>query len=275
MRGPLVARCAPVMRRALAKRRPLMTRRVAAMQRPFATRRPRAMRCALAAATALLAASLAAAPAPDPAVEALQREVARLRRERALSTGKGFYLRLDAASGRLALMLQGITLDDYAARGLEIGVPEVLFFDRPPGAGWDTRPISKGRLEPERQRDRLELIAPTPSPSSAPAAAATPKPPPAPKSAEESYSVPSPYRIVFAEGVSLEVRSRDGGRNRGVLRRLGDALGLRLSDLGSALGLGARERVRLRLTLAAEDAASLYRSLPPDVDLVVAGLEKR
>ena len=52
-------------------------------------------------------------------------------------------------------------------------------------------------------------------------------------------------------------------------------IGLRLSDLGTALGLGSKDRVRLRVTLEAEDAASLYRSLPPDVDLVVAGLEPR
>ena len=47
--------------------------------------------------------------------------------------------------------------------------------------------------------------------------------------------------------------------------------GLRLSDLGSALGLGSKDRVRLRVTLEADDAASLYRSLPPDVGLVVIG----
>jgi hypothetical protein len=97
-----------------------------------------------------------------------------------------------------------------------------------------------------------------------------------PKSAEESYSVPSPYRIVFAEGVALEVRAKGhGGRNRSLFQRLADAVGLRLSDLGTALGLGAKERVRLRVTLEAEDAASLYRSLPPDVGLVVVGLPSR
>jgi hypothetical protein len=103
--------------------------------------------------------------------------------------------------------------------------------------------------------------------------AASPSPPPIPKSAEESYSVPSPYRIVFAEGVSLEVRAKGHGeRNRSIFRRFADALSLRVSDLGTALGFGAKERVRLRVTLDAEDAASLYRSLPPDVGLVVVGL---
>ena len=237
---------------------------------------------------AVLALGAAEAALPDksaePAPLALSREVAQLRLERELSAGKGFYLRLDAPRQRLALMLQGVTLDDYATSGLELGVPEVLFFDREPRADWDTAPISKGRLDPDRQRDRIEVTAPAPSPSapaaSGPAGGAgptpTPSPPPIPKSAEETVSVPSPYRIVFAEGVSLEVRtSGAGARNRSWLRRLVDAAGLRASDLGSALGLGSRDRVRLRVTLADEDAAALYRSLPPEVGLIVVGLAGR
>jgi hypothetical protein len=215
----------------------------------------------------------------DPTALALQREVAQMRRERELSAGKGFYLRLDAARQRLALMLQGVMLDDYGASGLELGVPEVLFVDRRPRSDWDLESISRGRLEPERQRDRVEIVAPTPSSAElrpAEAASPSPPPPPAPKSAEEAYSVPSPYRIVFGDGVSLEVRSRgEGRRNRTLLRRVVDAAGLRLSDLGSALGLGSKDRIRLRVTLEADDAASLYRSLPPDVGLIVVGLPPR
>jgi hypothetical protein len=239
---------------------------------------------ALALAPALAAAGAPAAPSPatasrqGAAASALEREVRQLRRERELSAGKGFYLRLDAARGRLALMLQGVVLDEYAASGLELGVPEVLFLDRRPRPGWDAEAISKGRLEPERQRDRAEIVAPPPAepgPGAADAAVA-PSPPRVPKSAEEAYSVPSPYRVVFAEGVSLEVRaSGDGRRNRSLGRRLADAARLRLADLGSALGLGSRDRIRLRVRLEAEDAASLYRSLPPDVELVVVGLAAR
>ena len=234
-------------------------------------------------ALALGAASAPAGPetvrALEPGARALQREVAQMRRERELSAGKDFYLRLDAARRRLALMLQGVTLDDYGASGLELGVPEVLFVDRRPRSDWDLESISKGRLEPERQRDRVEIVAPTPSSAElrpAEGASPSPSPPPAPKSAEEAYSVPSPYRIVFGEGVSLEVRSRgEGRRNRTLLRRVVDAAGLRLSDLGSALGLGSKDRIRLRVTLEADDAASLYRSLPPDVGLIVVGLPPR
>ena len=174
-------------------------------------------------------------------------------------------------------MLQGVTLDEYAASGVAWGVPEVFFVDRKPAADWDAAAFSKGRLEPARERDRLEVLAPPVATAAGPGPeAASPSPPPPPKSAEESYSVPSPYRIVFAENVSLEVRSKgEGGRNRSAWRRLADAVSLRVSDLGTALGLGATERVRLRVTLEAEDAASLYRSLPPDVRLVVVGLPER
>jgi hypothetical protein len=236
-------------------------------------------------AAALIAATGHAAPADpgkpdDPETARLRAQVERLRTERDLASGKGFYLRLDASRQRLALMLQGVALDDYAASALEWGVPEVLFVNRAPGADWDAAGFSKGRLEPERERDRIEVVAPAPVPSAAPGGgttstelAASPSPPPIPKSAEESYSVPSPYRIVFAEGVSLEVRAKGHGeRNRSIFRRFADALSLRVSDLGTALGFGAKERVRLRVTLDAEDAASLYRSLPPDVGLVVVGL---
>jgi hypothetical protein len=231
---------------------------------------------AVALGTAALGAPLraATAKASDPQAARLRRQIERLRHERDLSSGRGFYLRLDAGSRRLALMLEGVALDEYAVAGLEWGVPEVLFVPRRPAADWDTEAYSKGRLAPERERDRIEIFAPLPAAEASPGAQpASPPPPPVPKSAAETYSVPSPYRVFFAEGVSLEVLAKgQGGRNRSLLRRAADVLGRRFSDLGSALGLGSRERVRLRVTLDAEDAASLYRSLPPDVALLVVGL---
>ena len=52
--------------------------------------------------------------------------------------------------------------------------------------------------------------------------------------------MPSRYRILFAEGPTLEVTAEDGGRNRGLLQRAGDAVALRADDLVSAFR--ARER---------------------------------
>jgi len=115
------------------------------------------------------------------------------------------------------------------------------------------------------------VVAPAPSPSGD-EAALEPSPPAVPPTAEEAYSVPSRYRILFAGGVTVEVTARGGGRNRGLLRRGLDAVVLRLADLHDALRSSEEGRVRVRLRLAAEDAAALYRALPPDVGLVVVGL---
>jgi hypothetical protein len=222
-----------------------------------------------------LAAVLALAAAPslfsaDREAGALRRRNEQLRHERDLASGKEFYLRLVAERGRLALMLGGVVLDDYAVVTLERGVPEVLFVARHPREGWDLVALSHGRLDPERERDRIEIQAPPV------VEGASPPPPPIPSAAEESYSVPSTYRVVFAEGVSLGVCSRGlGGRNRSVFQRVGDFVALHWADWRSALGLGSRERIRLRVTLDPGDAAALYRSLPPDVRFLVVGLPPR
>jgi len=223
----------------------------------------------------LLAAVLALAAAPPPLsadaeADTLRRGNEQLRRERELATGGEFYLRLDAGKGRLSLMLGGVVLDDYRADDLERGVPEVFFVDRRPPSGWDLVAFSRGRLEPERERDRIEIQAPPV------VEGASPPPPPIPTTAEDSYSVPSPYRILFSEGVSLEVRSKGaGGRNRSAVRRLADLLALRWADWRSALLRRSGDRVRLRVTLDPNDAAALYRSLPPEVRFLVVGLPAR
>jgi hypothetical protein len=207
------------------------------------------------------------AASTDPRLRAPRREVAVLESEAALARSGTFYLRLDVPASRLGLMLDGVALAQYEFSSLEQGVPQVAFVERKPRPGWDERAFTHARLEPARERDRIEIDA------GRTADGASPPPPPVPKTAEESYSVPSTYRVVFAEGVSLEVLTPGmGGRNRSLLQRLGDAFFAGLSDRLTAVRRGAGERVRLRLTLSAEHAASLYRSLPPDAALVVVGL---
>jgi len=201
---------------------------------------------------------------------ALRREAALLKTQTTLASGERFYLRLDARTRRLALMLKGVVLDEYAVVALQQAVPQVVFFERRPQKDWDLRAISGGRLEPPREQDRIFIQAPKPV-----AGASSPPstPPPIPRTAEEAYSVPSSFRVVFAEGPSLEVRTTGGGgRNRSLFRRLADRIARGLSDRAAALRRGASERVRLRVTLSPDDAASLYRSLPPDVGLIVIGL---
>ena len=139
-----------------------------------------------------------------------------------LAAGGAFYLRLDAGQRRLSLMLAG-----RRARRLRGGRRSSGACRRccswtggRPRAGTSCA-FSKGRLEPERERDRDRgRGAGAAGRLGAGASPLAVRADPVPKSAEESYSVPSPYRIVFAEGVSLEVRSKGaGGRNRSAVRR--------------------------------------------------------
>jgi len=241
-----------------------------------------AARLAVLVASGSAAAALSQpAPSPDPALDPLRRETAFLRRELELASGGSFYLRLDAGRGRLALMLGGVVLHEYPLESVELGVPRVAFMRRRPPAGWDVRAFSTGGLEPERERDRLEVVAPTPvqgtggGADEGAGASASPTLPSIPKTAEESYSVPARYRVLFAEGGSLEIRGAGAARNRTLLQRASDALSLAAADWQAALAQGAAERVRLRVRMTGDDAAALYRSLPPGVGLLVVGLPPR
>jgi hypothetical protein len=214
----------------------------------------------------------AGGPAPESSARReIEREAARLREEVALAQGRDFYLKLDARTKRLSLVLRGVPLLEVVVDEFEMGRAQVFFRERTLPTDWDLRTYGGGRLDPPRDRDRLEVVAPAPSPTGD-EAAVDPSPPALPPTAEEAYSVPSRYRIVFAGGVSVEVTAKAGGRNRGALRRAADALGLYLRDLGAALRVPGAAPVRIRLRMSAEDAAALYRSLPPDVALLVAGL---
>jgi hypothetical protein len=211
---------------------------------------------------------------PDALLQALERETASRQSEQDLAQGKAFYLRLDARRGQLALMLEGVALEELPLDSLETAVPRLFFWSRPPPRDWELRSYTGGRLDPERGHDRVEVVAPAPSPTGD-EAAVEPSPPLIPPTAEEAYSVPARYRILFAEGPTLEVTAEDGGRNRGLLRRTGDAVVLGADDLVSAFRAREAGRVRLRLRLSADDAAHLYRALPPEVGLVVVGLAPR
>lgn len=227
---------------------------------------------ALLAAASLAGAASGGPPRPDAADEAacarLGHANAQLRQEVALSAKREFYLRLDVGRGALALVLRGVVLGEHPLKRLERGEPRVAFLRRGVPEGFDVRPLSGGRLEPPRERDRVEVVVPEAPPDAARPGAETPSsPPPIPATAEESYSVPSRYRIEFAQGVTLEIRSPGGARNRGLLQRAADAASLWAQDRLEALR--RKGRVRVRVELAAEDAARLYRSLPSPVGLVI------
>lgn len=225
------------------------------MRRPLCQFRPGGARLA-----AVLVLAAVAAPSPARGEERVQ--VERLRAELALARSGGFYLRLEPAGRTLGLVLNGVVLERFPALAIERGTTRVAFRSRPALDGWDRRGYAGGRLEPARERDRLEITAP--SEGDAPVA------PPLPPTAEESVSVPERWRVVFAEGLILEVTSEGGARNRSALRRAADAWRLFWADRASALAPQTRERVWLRLRLSAGDAAALYRSLPPEVGFVIA-----
>ncbi len=150
-------------------------------------------------------------------------------------------------------------------------MPRVAFWRRTPPPDWPSRVYRGGRLSPARERDRVEIVAPAPSPAGdVPAVEASP--PAVPLAAEESYSVPARYRILFEPGLALEVVARDGGRNRSLWQRSADTLRIRAAGLRNALSGNPAERVRLRVALEAGDAAALFRALPPDVGLVLMGM---
>ena len=104
--------------------------------------------------------------------------------------------------------------------------------------------------------------------------AAEPEPPPVPPTPEEMYPVPSRYQVRFDEGRSIEVRPLDADRQAGRLARLRAWWGAKWHDVVAALFGRERDGVRLRIVLNPKDAASLYRSLPPAVRLIILSQDR-
>jgi hypothetical protein len=206
----------------------------------------------------------AAASGPLDDLARLQRGVALLQRQVDLAAGKDFYLVLDPTGSKLTLMLKGATLQHFAVRGLQVGYPRVAWL-----ASRDPRHVqstvwSGGELDPPRQIDRLVIQAAPPGKEGE-----EPPAPPIPPTPEELYPVPSRYYIRFAEGLSMEVRPREGDTTVGWWPRLRAASAGKWRDAMSALRRQDRDAIRVRLVLDPKDAQSLYRSLPPSVRLLV------
>jgi hypothetical protein len=224
-----------------------------------------------AGATALSAAACATQE-PPPGPTTLLAQAARLDRgnrlllqQVALADGKEFYLVLDPGASRLTLMLSGAELQRYPVAALQVGRPRVAWFTRRDPRPWEDVVWSHGELDPPRQIDRLVIQAPPPGQD-----AAEPEAPPVPPTPEEMYPVPSRYQVRFDEGRSIEVRPLDADRQAGRLARLRASLGAGWHDALAAAFGSDRDGVRLRIVLDPKDAASLYRSLPPAVRLIIS-----
>ena len=81
--------------------------------------------------------------------------------------------------------------------------------------------------------------------------------------------MPGRYHIRYAGGLSVEVRPREADQSVGFVSRFTAALHVWWPDFRAALRKTPEDAVRLRLVMRPEDAASLYRALPPDTRLLV------
>jgi hypothetical protein len=203
-------------------------------------------------------------PGGDNRLAQLQRDNSFLQRQVELAEGKDFYLVLDPAASNLTLMLNGAELQRYPVLGLLVGQPRVSWFSRRDARPWQDVVWAHGELDPPRQLDRLVIQAAPPSKD-----APEPEAPVVPPTPEEKYPVPSRYHVRFEEGRSIEVRPMDADSQAGRLARLRAWWSAKWNDEIAAVFHRDRDRVRLRLVLNPKDAASLYRSLPPMVRLVI------
>jgi hypothetical protein len=187
-----------------------------------------------------------------------------LEKRAALASCDSFYLLLDLENSRLVLKLQGAVLRDYKYEALEVGEPRVVFRPRHLAGEWQGRIWSAGKLVPARERERTEIVPPD---STAAADSTQPfKLPPLP---EEIYRVPGRYHVRYAGGLSLEVRPQELDASVKKSSRLRTSLASWYHDLREALEKEPEDTIRLRLVLRPEDAASLYRALPPDTQLLI------
>ncbi|MFH1144189.1 MAG: hypothetical protein V1774_06570 [Candidatus Eisenbacteria bacterium] len=184
-----------------------------------------------------------------------------LRQELELAKGTDFYLVLDSGRNVLRFMLSGVTLKEYALLDLAIGIRRSPFREAPP-SDFLQPPGTGGSLDPPRDRDRFELVV-------APGGTSEPPPEvPVPPPAEELYLIPTRYWIRFDTGIALEVRSAEPGR-RGWKEMLTAGIWEPLRNAFADLWHPPRDKVRVRLDLERDDAADLYRVLPPATKLLV------
>lgn len=207
-----------------------------------------------------------AAPAADAKTQIaqLQRANSRLQRQIDLASGKEFYLVLDPAAGDITLMLSGAELQRYTVLGLTVGQPRVAWMSRPDRTPWQDVVWAHGELDPPRQIDRLVVQAAPPGKEGA--EDATAQVPPTP---EEMYPIPSRYHVRFDDGLSIEIRPLESDTQAGRWAKLRAWLGAKWHDAKEAAFDRDRDAVRLRVALEPKAAASLYRSLPPAVRLII------
>ena len=201
-------------------------------------------------------------PAADPAAEARQlaRQNDAREQELALAESQAFYLVVRPDEGRARLGLEGATLQEYTVSGLSVGRPRVAFWPRASAGAWEGQIWANGHLDPPRDIRRPAL-----SISGADSTSASLVPP----TPEEAYPVPSRYTIEFDEGLTVVVGTEREDSPESFWRRGWTALVGWTVDAREALRSAEARGIRLRLDLSREEAEALYRTLPPDVRLLI------
>jgi hypothetical protein len=181
-------------------------------------------------------------------------------KELQLASEQDFYLVVDPLESRLRLMLAGVELASYRILEAEAGTPRIGFVSLGFPQWNEPRIWENGRLAPDRSREPHEVVVD----SSAGKQDAVPPPPFLPPEIDEP--VPDGYCVVY-DRLVLDIVSRGQGASR--IGHWGPRLREAGQDWVSAL---RRRSGRLRLVLVAEDAAALYRCLPPGARLLTPAL---
>ena len=207
---------------------------------------------------------------PKERADWLQVQNAALKARVDLAQKGEFYLLLDPASARLKLMLKGATLQSYPIESIRVGRPRVAYKQLGSDPQWVGRIWSKGQLTPQRERERVEIIAP-PVSNAAESDTATGPTVPIPPTPEEAFEVPAMFWVRYAPGLSLEVLAAEPkpGEKPEPRQERPSHRSVWWRNALSAIRAAERDQVRVQLTLSSTDAASLYRCLPPDAALLV------
>jgi hypothetical protein len=173
-----------------------------------------------------------------------------------------FYLVLDPQAGTLRLMLRGAELRTFAIEGVQVGLPRIAFIRRHAPGAWRGRIWTGGELDPPREIERVHLAVPPPGAEEEPEVVIPPTP-------EEAYPAPLRYHLAFPGGPALEIRPLDTAEDAGLWSRFSSWWVSYWGDLWAAFTTEPDERLRLRLQLSPDEAGALYRSVPPNVSLLV------
>jgi hypothetical protein len=206
-------------------------------------------------------APVAGAKDPPRELEQIRGEVEALERLVELASSSSFYLVLDPDGPALTLRLRGVVLREYHVASAELARQRVGFLPRGEAPELEARVWSGGELDPPRNVERVVFTAPEPDPTREEGSVEVPIPPPI----EEVVPVPPRYGLRFADGPVVQFRAaaENGPAWKTWMRKLSG----RFADLLEALR--GSDPVRLRISLSAEDHASFYRSLPPDVRFLI------